>query len=117
MPFTLNDVTQTSPEIHVGDVGTKFVVTIYDPNNNLINLASATSMTIRFQKPNGETEDKTAILFTNGIDGKMMYVLEDGDIDIAGAWQYQGIVGFLGGTWHTNIVPFRVYANIATPVP
>lgn len=116
MPFTLNDPTQTSPEIHVGDIGTRFIVTVYNQNSQLTNLASATLMTIRFRNPAGVSMDKEASLYTNGSDGKLVYILEDGDIDIAGRWSYQAIIVFTVGTWHTNITEFIVYPNIAEPV-
>jgi hypothetical protein len=116
MPFTLGDPTQTSPEIHVGDVGTRFIVTVYNQNSQLIDLGIATSLTIRFRNPSGVSSDKTAVLYTNGSDGKLMYELEAGDIDIAGTWKYQAIIEFAGGTWHTNVTNFIVYENIAEPV-
>jgi hypothetical protein len=117
MPFTLGDPTQTSPEIHVGDVGTRFIVTVYNQNSQLIDLGIATSLTIRFRNPSGVSSDKTAVLYTNGSDGKLMYELESGDIDISGKWSYQVIVSFAGGTWHTNITEFTVYPNIVEPTP
>ena len=116
MPFKFNDPTQTSPEIHVGDVGTNFVVILYDPNSELVDLSGATDITVRFRNPSGESADKEAELFSDGTDGKILYVLEDGDIDISGTWSYQVIVTTVTGLWHTNIVNFTVYPNIAEPV-
>ena len=115
MPFVLNDVTQTSPEIHVGDVGTNFIVTVYNQDSELVNLATATGLTIRFRKPSGDSFDKTAVLYTNGSDGKLVYTIEEDDIDMSGRWAYQAIVEFTAGTWHTNVTDFIVYANIIEP--
>lgn len=115
MPFILNDPTQTSPEIHIGDIGTNFIVTVFNQNSQLMNLASSTGLTIRFRKPDGVSMDKIAELYTNGTDGKLVYTLEEDDIDIAGQWSSQAIIEFTDGAWHTNIVNFTVYANIAEP--
>lgn len=115
MPFVFGDPTQTEIEIHVGDVGTVFLVTVYKQDETIFNLASATSLEIRFIAPDREVVDKTALLFTSGTDGKMYYTLDDGDIYIAGTWKYQGIIEFASGTWHTNVVEFTVYPNIPDP--
>src|SRR5689334_2910778 len=112
MPFALNDPTQTSPEIHIEDVGTNFLVTIYDQNSQIVNLETATSFVIRFGKPDGSSFDKTAILYTDGLDGKVVYALESGDIDMSGRWSYQIIVSFEDTLFHTNVQDFVVYKNI-----
>jgi len=112
MPFVLGDPTQTAPEIHVGDIGTLFISTIYNQDETVVNLASATSITFRFISPDRTVLNKTGLLYTNGADGKTYYTLASGDINLSGVWKYQVIVAFVAGTWTTNIVEFTVYPNI-----
>jgi len=116
MPFVLGDPTQTLPELHVSDIGTLFISTIYNQDETIQNLASATNLAINFYTPSRETKERTATLYTNGTDGKIVYTLIDGDIDEAGLWSYQVVVEFVGGTWHTNIEKFVVYPNINIPI-
>lgn len=108
-------VKQTQANIHVGDFGSNFVVEVLNQNNVPINLATATSITLRLQSPEKEVTDYGAGLLTDGTDGKLVYELEEGDIDVAGEWFYQAIIVYTVGTWHTNIVPFTVYDNIPEP--
>lgn len=112
MPFVLGDPTQTAPEIHVGDIGTLFISTIYNQNSEIVNLASATTITFRFISPNRTVLNKTGVLYTDGTDGKAYYTLADGDMNLSGVWKYQVVIAFVAGTWTTNIVDFIVYPNI-----
>jgi len=116
MPFILNDPIQTIPEIHVGDIGTNFIVTIYKEDSAIFNLSGATSLTIRFFSSARVSKDRVASLYTNGTDGKVVYSLADGDIDVSGGWTYQVIIEIAGNNWNTNIVPFTVYPNIPAPI-
>lgn len=116
MPFTLNDPTQTSIEIHVGDIGTQVILTIYDQSESPVNLTGNTSLTMRFEKPDNTTFDRTASIYGLATGGKIVYTLIEGDIDISGTWKYQGIIEFPTGLWHTNKVEFTVYDNIDEPI-
>ena len=116
MTFLLGDPTQTETEIHVGDFGTQFIVTVYNQYEVIQNLSTATLLGINFLTPSRETKAKTASLYTDGTDGKIIYTLENGDMDEAGLWSYQAIVEFPAGSWSTNIVKFTVYPNIPEPV-
>jgi hypothetical protein len=115
MPFVLGDPTQTSPEVHVGDVGTQFILTVYNQDSVLQNLSTATLLKINFYTPSRVTKERTASLYTSGADGKMVYTLIDGDIDESGEWSYQGLITFPAGNWSTNIEKFIVYPNIPVP--
>lgn len=117
MPFVLGDPTQTSPEIHVGDVGTQFIVTIYNQEEQVQNISSSTSLLINFLPPSRTGFSKEASLYTNGTDGKLLYVLQEGDIDEAGEWSYQCVLQFPSGAWRTNIEKFTVYPNIEVATP
>lgn len=115
MPYVLGDPTQTEPEIHVGDEGTQFISTVYNQDEEAFNLTTATLLKFRFESPSHVSIDKTASLYTSGLDGKMVYITEASLFSIAGGWRYQGIITFAGGTWHTNIIEFTVYPNIDAP--
>jgi len=114
MPYI--DGNYLNPEIHVGDYGTNFIVTIYDQDGVVFNVSSATSLAIRFLSPSGISTDKTATPLTDGIDGKIIYAVEDGLFDEAGEWKYQAKIVFAGGNWTTNRIKFSVYGNISAPV-
>jgi len=102
-------------EIHYLDIGTSFELTVYnteDDVSSILDLSTATSMLITFQKPDTTTVVQTATLVTDGADGKMTYISVLNDIDQLGTWKIQGKVTNLLGTWHTDISKFKVYDNL-----
>ena len=114
MPFVLNDPTQTSPEIHVGDIGTQMISTIYNQDSTVLDISSATLITFRIESPSNVSLDFTGSLYSGGTDGKCVWTSTD-IFDEAGIWNYQVILTFASGTWSTNIVPFTVYSNLVAP--
>ena len=98
-------------EAHVGDIGTKILITVYD-GDNIVNLSASTALTIQIKKPNGTVLSKSASLDTDGTDGGMKYYTLSGDFDVAGAYYIQGIVNISGGTFHTDSQMFRVLNNL-----
>ena len=98
-------------EVHQDDIGTVFEITLLD-DTTPVDLVFATEMKIAFQKPDGTTLLVDAALVTDGTDGKMQYTTIAGDIDQEGNWKYQAKVSFPTGVWHSDIVSFRVYANL-----
>ena len=116
MTFILGDL-YNSPEVHVGDIGTRFVTTIYDQDSNIVPLQDAVSIKFRFYKPDRTSLDKTAGLETDGTDGKAYYVSETGLFDISGNWKYCVIVELVAGTWSSNWIEFTVYPIIPAPTP
>ena len=101
-------------EIHIGDVGTIFEVTLLD-NLTVIDISLATVMQIIFVKPDA-TKTKvvnTAVLSGDGSDGKMRYIIAlDSELDIKGNWKIQGKVTLPTGSWSTDIDKFKVYENL-----
>ena len=96
---------------HVDDWGTPFSMTIYDSTNGILNISSASPITIIFTKPDGTHVEKEAVFVTDGVDGKMKYVTVDGDLSASGLWQYQGRVTFTNGEWATDLISFTVEGN------
>ena len=99
-------------EIHIGDVGTVFEVTVSD-NAVIVSLATASTMQIIFVKPDKTKVVNTAALSGDGLDGKMRHITTlSSELDQKGKWKIQGVVTFPSGTWSTDIGSFKVYENL-----
>ena len=57
-------------EIHLDDVGTKFLVTVKD-GSSVVDISSAGTKQILIKKPSGTKLTKTATFNSDGTDGKM----------------------------------------------
>ena len=98
-------------EVHTGDVGTKFKLTIYD-GSTIVDVSSSTSKYIKFEKPGGTDITKAASFDTDGTDGIIYYTSESGVLDTVGVWKMQAIIGFTANEFRSNVETFRVYPNI-----
>ncbi len=98
-------------DIHVGDIGTRIIVTVYD-NGAVLDVSTATSKSIVFTKPTGTKVTKTATNVTDGTNGQIYYAADASFFDAAGRWQYQAVIGKDGGTYHSNIGTFDVESNL-----
>jgi len=99
-------------EIHIGDIGTVFEVTLLD-DEVVEPIDGATLMEIIFVKPDKTKVTNIASWSSDGIDGKMRYVISlDTELDQKGTWKIQGIVTFATGKWHSDIDSFKVYENL-----
>ena len=99
-------------EVHVGDIGTVFQVTVKDETGTVVNINSMSTKKIYLTKPNGDKLTKDAVNVTDGTDGKMKYTAVTSDIDKPGTWSIQGYVSGTTGTWFTDISEFEVYPNL-----
>jgi hypothetical protein len=100
-------------EIHVGDVGTLFVLTISD-DGAVVDLSTATTKTVVFELPNGDTLEKAAAFYTDGSDGILTYTSTSGDLSVAGLWHLQAHVVLYAGEWHSDVAEFTVYPNLGS---
>jgi hypothetical protein len=100
-------------EVHVDDVGTSLRCTIYDEDGEIVDLSDATELVIKLKSPSGVTSSKSASLYTDGTDGIIEYITEDGDIDEEGKWQLQGYVEVGGGHFSSSIHDFFVECNLS----
>jgi hypothetical protein len=102
-----------SSEIHYGDIGVKFNITVMNGAVPL-NVSNANNIYIIFQKPDigGSNLTKTATLVTDGTDGNIRYTTVAGDLDQIGTWQIQAKVDFGASVFSTDIQKFKVYRNI-----
>ena len=98
-------------EIHYGDIGVNFNITVIN-GTAVLNVSNANSISIIFQKPDGSDLIKTATLVTNGTDGNIKYTSVSGDLDQIGTWQIQAKVDFGASVFSTDIQKFKVYRNI-----
>ena len=98
-------------QIQEGDIGTKLLVTITD-NDAIVNISSATSLSIFIKKPDGSILTRTGTRQTDGTDGKMYYATVSGDIDTAGSYKLQGHVTLSNGSFYTSTVTFKVHLNL-----
>ena len=98
-------------EIHVGDIGTVFSVTVKD-GTTVVDISNASTKQILLQDPDGTTQTKTAEYETDGTDGVIKYTTVSGDLTLAGTWKIQAKVVITAGTWNTDVQEFKVYANL-----
>jgi hypothetical protein len=99
-------------EIHRGDIGTVFKVTIKD-SSVVVDISSSTTKQLIFKKPSGEKLEKNASYFTNGSDGIITYTTVDGDLDEEGMWKLQGKIVLSGGnTFNTDLTSFKIHRNL-----
>lgn len=101
-------------EIHHLDIGTVFEITLLDTDQAIFDLTSASTMEIRFKKPDptAATVVKTAVWTTDGTDGKMQYVTVANDLDMVGDWHLQGYVVTAQWTGFSSIGQFEVQPNL-----
>lgn len=98
-------------EIHVGDIGTTFVVTLMD-RTTVVDISAASTMQIILKPPKGAKLTKTATHVTDGEDGKMKYPTIAGDLNVPGQWQIQAYIVLSGGSWRSSKATFEVFANL-----
>lgn len=98
-------------EIHVDDVGTNFIVTIKNENDEVVDVSTAT-VTLIFEKPNNTQISRSTTFVTTGVDGQVKYTTVSGDLDMHGSWKLQAFVDFGSSEWYSDIYKFKVYNNL-----
>jgi hypothetical protein len=98
-------------EIHLDDIGTKFLVTVTD-GSSAVDISSASTKQIIIQKPSGTKLTVATSFDSDGTDGKMSYITVTDDLDEAGSYKLQGKVVISDGTFYTDIASFKVYRNL-----
>jgi hypothetical protein len=99
-------------DIHLGDIGTVFILTIMD-GAAVVDISAATTMEIIMTDPSSGKTTHTAQKTTDGTDGKMEYATTAANVlDEIGTWQWQGRVVLPTGDWKTNILTFAVLDNL-----
>lgn len=100
-------------EIHKGDIGTRFLITIKDEDGIAKPIGSYTTKQFIFEKPSGNLVTKTASFYTDGSDGKLYYTTLSGDLDEEGAWKLQVYIHDGSTNYRkSNVGTFRVHSNL-----
>ncbi len=105
-------------DIHVGDIGTMFRLTIRDQDENIVSLDDTFVVVVVFQKPDESTIDRPAVYINDGSDGLVQYITVDGDLDQFGHWKLQAVVTKTNVSdeilqlWHSDEVKFKVKPNL-----
>ena len=100
-----------SSEIHVNDIGTRFLATITD-DGGVVNISGNSIVSVIIKKPSDQTIYRSGVLYTNGSDGKIYYDTVAGDLDEAGLYKFQCRVSMPSGTYYTDIHSFKVFCNL-----
>lgn len=98
-------------EIHQGDIGTIFEVTLMD-GDVIVDLTGAIAQSIVFLPPDKTVVSQTSVFKTNGTDGIIQYTTLVDDLDQIGKWKLQAVVQLLTGTWSSDIKEFTVHSNL-----
>lgn len=99
--------------VRVGDVGTIFEATFEDEDGSLVSIATATTKTMTFRRPNGSTFTRAGTFQTDGTDSILEYAAVAGDLTIDGDWQVQGYVELASGEkYHAEPYEFQVGPNL-----
>lgn len=99
-------------EIHLGDIGTAFRLTILDCSGTPVDISAASAMEVIFRKPDSTVVVQTGVFYTDGTDGIVQYVTIANDLDQTGTWKIQAEVTLPTGTWSSNVETFKVYKNL-----
>lgn len=77
-------------------------------------LSTALSVTLTLTKPDDAAASltRTPTFVTDGSDGRVRYVFQNGELDTTGRWQFQVNVVFPDGAWSSNIGSFSVLSNL-----
>jgi hypothetical protein len=103
-------------EIHLNDIGTKFVITVKDGGTAVdLSDGNISSRSIIFRKPSDAVVTKVGAVDGDGssTSGVMHYTAVADDLDEVGFWKLQGKIEFTSaGTFYTDINTFQVHSNL-----
>jgi hypothetical protein len=92
-------------------IGTIFRLTVKE-DNSAVDISTATTKQIIFQRPDGEKLTKTATFTNTGTNGKIEYATVSGDLSLPGEWAYQGYVVMPSWSGYTSVKRFQVSPNL-----
>jgi len=85
--------------IQLNDFGTTLEFTCIDETSTIQDISSASVKQVIFTKPDGSVLTKAMDFSTDGVDGKVKYVFQDGDINLQGFWKYRFLIESPAGRW------------------
>lgn len=98
-------------EIHVNDVGTRFLITV-ENNDAIVDISEASTINFIFKKPSDEVFYRVGTFLTDGKDGKTYYDVINGDLNEVGYYKLQLRVYLYTGSFYTDIHTFQVHCNL-----
>lgn len=100
-------------ELKKGSFGIAIEICLVDSIDGMpIDLSSETEKHIDFRKPGGDVIQKAAVFSSDGTDGLIMYIVEDGLLDTLGTWSAQARVGSIDNLLPSEIIQFKVTHNL-----
>jgi len=93
---------------HIGDIGSILEITLMN-GNAPANLSDVTVLQLRLLKPRStEYIIRTANFVTDGTDGKLRYIWQEGDLDVTGRWLLSVYIESPTLKLHSDIKQFEV---------
>lgn len=103
----------SADEIHVGDKGTQFTVTLYD-GTSVVDLSASTGLTVEFKKPDGTIVTGTTSITGSGTAGTFTFTADTTTTWAAdGKWRMQVVASFSTSKFRSDIYEFRVFPNLS----
>ncbi len=99
-------------DIHVGDTGTIFKMTLLKDVGVPMDVSTATTLQFVFLSSHKRRFVVTAVKTNDGRDGIVQYASVPGDLDVAGPWKFQAKIITPLGSWSSDVVSFTVKPNI-----
>lgn len=103
-----------NPDIHLNNIGVQFLTTMKDQDGNVLtDLNLLTTKHFVFTKPDESKAIRDGSFYTDGTDGKLIYVTLNGDLDQTGIWNFQVVIVYNDGkTYSSDIERFVVLRNL-----
>lgn len=100
-------------QIHLGDVGTDFNITILNKSGQAVDISSVSGpILFKFKKPDGTQIERVGSLAGDGTDGIVTYRTVSGDIDLYGNWKLQVFLEACSKELSSKILKFTVFNNL-----
>lgn len=104
-------------EIRVDDVGTFYILEVYENDAISTKLDLATEILVGFLLPDGTTLMKTASLVTDGTDGLIQVIFLVNELSVSGDWKWQARVTSGSGVWKSDRQTLPVEGNLPITFP
>lgn len=82
-------------------------------DDSIYDLSEAILKNYVFKSPTGDVSTKECSFVTNGSDGKLVYVLQEGDVDEVGVWYFQAEVTWSDSRRKTPQLSFTIEEDLA----
>lgn len=97
-------------EIHVDDVGTRFLITIKE-DDEIVDISDADVINIYIKRPDDSLLARIGTI-VDGPNGLLYYDIQAGELNEAGLYKLQGRVSIGNATYYTTIYNFQVHCNV-----